>query len=95
MIKTHVASRFMLFSLDEIRNASDVILQAEKTESTFTGSGKAVYLCEVVRSCDYSRTDTAEKLAAEIERVNDDNRALRRRIDRLERALQKKRLKIE
>lgn len=37
-------------------------------------------------------TDTAaDKLAAEIERVNADNRALRRKIERLERELQKAR----
>ena len=41
MIKTHVASRFELRSLDGIRDASDVILQAEQTGSTFTGSNKA------------------------------------------------------
>lgn len=95
MIKTHVASRFELRSLDGIRDASDVILQAEQTGSTFTGSNKAVYLCEVVRSCDYSRTTTADKLAAEIERVNADNRALRKKVERLEKALQKERAKNE
>lgn len=93
MVKTHVASRFELRTLEGIRDASDVILQAEKTGSTFTKTNEAVYLCEVVRSCDFSRKDTAEKLAAEIERVNEDNRALRRRIERLERALQKERAK--
>ena len=91
MIKTHVASRFELRTLEGIRDASDVVLQAEKTGSTFTGTNAAVYLCEVVRSCDYNRTSTADKLAAEIERVNADNRALRRRIERLERELQKAR----
>lgn len=95
MIKTHVASRFELRSLDGIRDASDVILQAEQTGSTFTGSNKAVYLCEVVRSCEYSRTTTADKLAAEIERVNADNRALRKKVERLEKALQKERAKNE
>lgn len=95
MIKTHVASRFELRSLDGIRDASDVILQAEQTGSAFTGSNKAVYLCEVVRSCDYSRTTTADKLAAEIERVNADNRALRKKVERLEKALQKERAKNE
>lgn len=95
MIKTHVASRFELRSLDGIRDASDVILQAEQTGSTFAGSNKAAYICEVVRSCDYSRTTTADKLAAEIERVNADNRALRKKVERLEKALQKERAKNE
>ena len=46
-----------------------------------------------MRLCDYQKeTDTAaDKLAAEIERVNADNRALRRKIERLERELQKAR----
>lgn len=93
MIKTQDASRFVLMSLDEIRSTRDVVLQTEKTESTFAGSGKTVYVCEVVKPCDYQRQKdtTADKLAAEIERVNADNRALRRRIDRLERELQKAR----
>ncbi len=89
MIKTHISSRFVLRTLEDIRDASDVVLQAEKTESTFTDTKKTVYLCEVVRPADYSRTETADKLAAELVRVNDDNRALRKRIERLEKALQK------
>jgi len=88
MIKTHTFSKFVLRSLDEMRDASDVILQAEQTGSKFEGSGKAVYLCEVVASQNYTRTQPAEILAAEIVRANDDNRALRRRIARLEKALQ-------
>ena len=93
MIKTQDASRFVLMSLDEIRNTRDVVLQTEKTESIFTGSGKTVYICEIVKTCDYRKpTDTAaDKLAAELARVNDDNRALRKKIDRLEKALQKAR----
>ena len=97
MIKTQDASRILLMSLDDIQKTRDIVLQTEKTESTFTGSGRTVYICEVVSPSSYQRTkDTAaEKLAAEIERVNDDNRVLRRRIDRLERALQKERAKNE
>lgn len=79
--------------LDEIRATRDIVLQTEETKSNFSGSGKTVYICEVVRPCDYQKeTDTAaDKLAAEIERVNADNRALRRKIERLERELQKAR----
>lgn len=85
--------RFVLMSLDEIRATRDIVLQTEETKSNFSGSGKTVYICEVVRPCDYQKeTDTAaDKLAAEIERVNADNRALRRKIERLERELQKAR----
>ena len=89
MVKTHNDSRFVLLSLEGIRDTSDVVLQIEKTESTFTGSNKAAYLCEVVRPLDYCRTDTADKLAAELIKVNEENRALRRRVDRLNKELQK------
>lgn len=93
MIRTQRHSRFVLMSLDEIRATRDIVLQTEETKSNFSGSGKTVYICEVVRPCDYQKeTDTAaDKLAAEIERVNADNRALRRKIERLERELQKAR----
>ena len=86
MIRTQRHSRFVLMSLDEIRATRDIVLQTEKTKSNFSG-------CEVGRPCDYQKeTDTAaDKLAAEIERVNADNRALRRKIERLERELQKAR----
>lgn len=82
MIRTQRHSRFVLMSLDEIRATRDIVLQTEETKSNFSGSGKTVYICEVVRPCDYQKeTDTAaDKLAAEIERVNADNRALRRKI---------------
>lgn len=90
MIKTHSASRFELKTLEGIRDTSDVILQTQDTGSNFEG-GKRAYLCEVVKAFDYSKTTTADRLAAEIERVNNDNRVLRRKIDRLERALQKAR----
>ena len=93
MIRTQRHSRFVLMSLDEIRATRDIVLQTEETKSNFSGSGKTVYICEVVRPCDYQKeTDTAaDKLAAEIERVNADNRALRRKVESLERELQKAR----
>ncbi|WP_160643310.1 MULTISPECIES: hypothetical protein [unclassified Neglectibacter] len=90
MVKTHSASRFVLLSLEGIRDTSEVILQAQDTGSNFEG-GKRAYLCEVVRPLDYSRTDTADKLAAELMKVNEENRALRRRLDRLNKELKKAR----
>lgn len=89
MVKTHKASRFELRTLEGITSTQDVILQAEQTGGTFTGSGKAVYLCEVVSLRDYGQADTADKLAEEIGKVNAENRALRRQIGRLERELQR------
>ena len=66
MIRTQRHSRFVLMSLDEIRATRDIVLQTEETKSNFSGSGKTVYICEVVRPCDYQKeTDTAaDKLAA-------------------------------
>lgn len=90
MVKTHNASRFVLLSLEGIRDTSEVILQAQDTGSNFKG-GKRAYLCEVVRPLDYSRTDTADKLAAELIKANEENRALRRQLDRLNKELQKAR----
>lgn len=95
MIKTNPSSRFALRTLEEIRDGSDVVLQAEKTDSTFTDSKKHVYLCEVVSRGDYGHPYTTDKLAAELVRVNDDNRCLRKKIDRLEKALQKEKARNE
>lgn len=53
MIRTQRHSRFVLMSLDEIRATRDIVLQTEETKSNFSGSGKTVYICEVVRPCDY------------------------------------------
>ncbi|MGX8711653.1 MAG: hypothetical protein ACQGTM_15580 [bacterium] len=74
-------------SLEDIRDTSDVILQIEKTESTFTDTKKSVYLCEIVSSCRYNKESTSERLTDEIVRVNTENRRLHGKIDRLEKAL--------
>lgn len=89
MVKTHKASRFELRTLEGITSTQDVILQAEQTGSTFTGSGKTVYLCEVVSLREYGQGTAADKLAEEIGKVNAENRALRRKIGQLERELQR------
>ena len=49
MIRTQRHSRFVLMSLDEIHATRDIVLQTEETKSNFSGSGKTVYICEVVR----------------------------------------------
>jgi hypothetical protein len=77
-------------SLDQIGEARDVILQIERTNSTFRESQEEAYLCEVVNPADYDRKGTADKLTDELVRVNNDNRTLRRRIERLEKNLQAK-----
>ncbi len=89
MVKTHPYSRFAIKSLDEIRDSCDVILQLEKTGSSFTESKKEVYLCEVVPSSMYNRAETTERLTEEIIRVNAENRRLLKKIERLEKSSSK------
>lgn len=85
MVKTHPYSRFALRSLDQIRDSSDVILQMEITNSTFSDTKQSVYLCEVVSPSMYNRAETVEVLTAEVVRLNADNRKLLRKIATLER----------
>ncbi|MFA5423146.1 MAG: hypothetical protein WC374_04755 [Phycisphaerae bacterium] len=84
MVKTHSYSRFALKSLDQIRDTSDVILQVEKTESTFKDSNQAVYLCEIVALHQYDKQGTKEALAEELIRANIENRRLLKKIERLQ-----------
>ncbi|WP_258107197.1 hypothetical protein [Christensenella minuta] len=69
MIKTNPYSRFSLLTLEQIRDSREVILQVEKTNSTFVGDGKSCYLCEVVGSLNYNKR-TLEDAMAEIIRLN-------------------------
>lgn len=89
MIKTHSKSRFQLKTLEEIRDSAEIILQIEKTDSSFIDSKKTAYLCEVVNPRDYRATPTLEQMAEELVKANNDNRALRRRIAKLETELRK------
>ena len=89
MIKTHSKSRFQLKTLEEIRDSAEIVLQIEKTDSSFIESKKTAYLCEVVNPRDYRATPTLEQMAEELVKANNDNRALRRRIAKLETELRK------
>ena len=89
MIKTHSESRFQLKTLEEIRDSAEIVLQIEKTDSSFIDSKKTAYLCEVVNPRDYRATPTLEQMAEELVKANNDNRALRRRIAKLETELRK------
>lgn len=40
MIKTHSKSRFQLKTLEEIRDSAEIVLQIEKTDSSFIDSKK-------------------------------------------------------
>lgn len=89
MIKTHSKSRFQLKTLEEIRDSAEIVLQIEKTDSSFIDSKKTAYLCEVVNPRDYRATPTLEQMTEELVKANNDNRALRRRIAKLETELRK------
>jgi predicted transcriptional regulator len=89
VIKTHSKSRFQLKTLEEIRDSAEIVLQIEKTDSSFIDSKKTAYLCEVVNPRDYRATPTLEQMAEELVKANNDNRALRRRIAKLETELRK------
>lgn len=89
MIKTHNKSRFQLKTLEEIRDSVEIVLQIEKTDSSFIDSKKTAYLCEVVNPRDYRATPTLEQMAEELVKANNDNRALRRQIAKLETELRK------
>ena len=90
MIKTHEQSRFVLKTLEQIRDTDEVILQIAETRSKFQG-GQDVYLCEVVGRHQYRNTATVEKLSAELIAANEENRRLHRRIEKLEATLAKER----
>lgn len=89
MIKTHSKSRFQLKTLEEIRDSAEIVLQIEKTDSSFIDSKKTAYLCEVVNPRDYRASPTLEQMAEELVKANNDNRALRRWIAKLETELRK------
>ena len=87
MVKTHPDSRFALYTLEQIRDSAAIILQIEKTDTQFSGSQKTCYLCEIVPSACYNRQSSVERLTDEIIKINTENRRLRARIGRLEKAL--------
>ena len=90
MIKTHEQSRFVLKTLEQIRDADEVILQIAETRSKFQG-GQDVYLCEVVGRHQYRNTATVEKLSAELIAANEENRRLKKKKKKLEATLAKER----
>ena len=90
MIKTNTKSRFVLLSLEKIRDTGDVVLQAEQTGTRFE-DGKACYLCEVVNRYEYNNTKHEEELVNEVCRLNEERRRLQRKIERLEKELKRER----
>lgn len=89
MVKTHPKSRLLLLTVEQIRDTNEVVLQAEKIGSQFVGSMKDAYLCEVVSQYDFRNAATIETVTAALLEEREENRRLRRKIDRLETELLK------
>ena len=90
MVKTHKSSRFVLYTLENIRDCKDVVLQIVDTNSNFTSGGKC-YLCEVVGRYEYNNIRCERDLTEEICRQNEEIRRQKRKIERLEKELIKER----
>ena len=88
MIKTNKNSRFVLFTLEDIREAKDVVLQIEDAHAKFD-TGKACYLCEVVNPQIYMSERNERDLIQEICELNIEKRRLEKKINRLERKLER------
>lgn len=94
MVRTYKNSRFVLFSLEDIRDSRDVILQIEDVNTNFD-NGKKCYLCEVVNSAFYYSDKDERALIHEICELNNDNRKLQKKIARLEKQIEQMRKEDE
>ena len=86
MVKTNRNSKFVLYSLNDIRSTVKVILQMEDTGTKFE-DGHKCYLCEVVDSVIYHTQRTDADLIKEICILNNEKRKLERKIVKLEKKL--------
>ena len=83
MVKTNEKSKFVLLSLEQIRDTQDVILQMLDTGTQFT-DGRKCFLCEVVNSADYKLRPCYEDLLRENLRMINEVLKLRDKIERLQ-----------
>lgn len=88
MVRTNSESRFVLLSLDNIRNSAAIILQIEDTETKFEGGAKC-YLCEVIDRCYYDKAATNDALTAEVLKLNAEIRSLRKKNEQLKLIIEK------
>lgn len=86
MVKTHKDSRFVLKSLEDIRNSPDIVLQTEDSGVKFD-NGQKCYLCEVIAPFRYNDESHKKELITEICKLNEEKRKLEKKIQRLEKAL--------
>ena len=84
----------MLFSLIDIRDSKDVILQIEDAKTNFD-NGQKCYLCEVVSPGLYYSDKDERALIREICELNNDKRKLEKKIFRLEKLIGQKRKEDE
>jgi hypothetical protein len=82
VVKSNVNSRFVLWTLEEIRDTKDVVLQVIDTDTNFTG-GKKCFLCEVVSFFEYNRQPHLEDLLRENIVLIQEVGRLRNKIDKL------------
>ncbi len=89
MVKTNKYSRFVLRTLEEIRDSKDVVLQIEDTDTIFSESSKKCYLCEVVAGIYFDKVRKEDDLITEICDLNAEKRKLEKTIRRLENKIHK------
>ena len=87
MVRTNKNSWFALLSLEDIRSAKNIVLQAEDTGTTFSDTGRKCYLCELVSSHLHHYIKDESDLIKEICTLNTEKRKLEKKVARLEKAL--------
>ena len=93
MVKTHKNSKFVLYTLVQIRDSVEVILQIDDTGTNFT-DGHKCYLCEVVSRYEYNNIRRESDFTDEICKQNEEIRKQKRKIERLEKELIKERARV-
>ena len=88
MVKSNVNSRFVLWTLEEIRDTKEVVLQVIDTDTNFT-SGKKCFLCEIVSYFEYNRQPHLEDLLRENLVLIQEVGRLRNKIDKLKNKLRR------
>lgn len=88
MIKSHKESRFVLRTLEGIRETTDIVLQIEDTGTQFT-DGKKCYLCEATSPGAYYNVRNERDLIREICELNNEKRRLEKKVTRLMNRLEK------
>lgn len=79
MIKSNKNSRFVLYTLEDIRDAKDVVLQIEDVGAQFD-NGRKCFLCEVVRPGIYHGERDTRDLIREICELNNEKDGSKRKL---------------